>query len=245
MKLFKKVLMGTFLLTMVFFLFIGQSWVLQVPFLLAFGWLGFLKSVGPSVTFRWGAIGEALLVAGILAVGSHLFLRWLWRQLQPERAEAWRVRWSVSLLLLLVLFFGATMASVGIGHHVGWLMAGREALVRGTWPRWRMESAWNSRGLCHAAVARLEAGTPLADIPRYLLQDPETRAASENHYVVSRVAPGGETGFMVFARDPLALKSDGGVRCSKSQRLDEMESLDAEAVAGWLAGAEPVVGATP
>ncbi|MCP3057510.1 hypothetical protein LXT21_01820 [Myxococcus sp. K38C18041901] len=244
MKPLKKVLMGTFLLTLVFFLFIGQSWVLQVPFLLAFGWLGFLQSVGPSVTFRWGAIGEALLVAGILAVGSHLFLRWLWRQLQAE-AGAWRVRWSVSLLLLLVLFFGATMAAVGIGHHVGWLMAGREDLVRSSWPRWRMERAWNSRGLCHAALARLEAGTPLVDIPRALLLDPETRAPSENLYVVSRVEPGGETGFMVFARDPLALKNDGGVRCSKTQRPDEVESLDAEAVARWRSGAEPVVGSTP
>ncbi|HZH78464.1 MAG TPA: hypothetical protein VEY88_20715, partial [Archangium sp.] len=113
----------------------GEVWMFQVPWMLVAGWSAFIGRVLPEVTFRWSAIAETVLVAGILGVGTHLFLRQLWRQLRPETAEAspWQVRWSVSLVALLVLLFSATMATVGIGHQVGWLASGRTRMLQSSW----------------------------------------------------------------------------------------------------------------
>ncbi|NTX01249.1 hypothetical protein [Myxococcus sp. CA040A] len=230
---------------MMIFLCMGQVWVMKVPFLLAFGWLSFLQQVLPEVTFRWGAIAEFLLVAAVLAAGSHLFLRWLWRQLHAEApgASAWRPRWSVSLLLLGVLLFAATMASVGIGHHVGWLMSGRARLVRSSWPGMEPEGTRTARWLCEEARDQLKAGTPDGQLTRKLLADPSLRPIVEAQYVVPHVSPEGKPVIMVFARDPLVRERDGGVRCGPASF--GVETLDAKVLAQWLAEPRAVASPTP
>lgn len=226
------VFLGVVAVAMVF-LCMGQVWVLSVPFLLAFGWLSFLKQVVPEVRLRWGAIVEFLVVAAVLGAGSHLFLRWLWRQLQADKPEAspWRPRWSVSLLLVGVLLFAATMASVGIGHHVGWLMSGRARLVRSSWPQFEVEGARSSRRLCEEVRELLDAGTPVEQLTRRLFAKPSLHALLEAQQVVSQVGSEGERVIMVSARDPRVRERNGGVRCVP--KPSDSEELDSKTLKHW------------
>lgn len=238
------VVLGVVFVAMVF-LCMGQVWVLSVPFQLAFGWLTFLKEVVPEVTLRWGAIVEFLVVAAVLGAGSHLFLRWLWRQLRAEAREdlPWRPRWSASLLLVGVLLFAATMASVGIGHHVGWMMSGRARLLRSSWPHFEPEGARSSTWLCDAAREQVQAGVPAAQLTRKLFAKPSLRTLLEAQQVVPSVSPQGETVIVVFARDPQVRERDGGLRCGP--KPSENEPLDAKALARWLAEPGSVAGTSP
>ncbi|MCP3169710.1 hypothetical protein [Myxococcus qinghaiensis] len=213
---------------MMIFLCMGQVWVMSVPFLLAFGWLSFLKQVVPEVTLRWGAIVEFLVVAAVLGTGSHLFLRWLWRQLHAQAPEAstWRPRWSVSLLLVGVLLFAATMASVGVGHHVGWLMSGRARLVRSSWPQFEMEGVRTSHRLCDEVRELVDAGIPPEQLTRKLFAKPSLHALLEAQQVFSRVGPEGERVILVAARDPRVRERDGEVRCVP--KPSDSEVLDAK-----------------
>lgn len=198
-----------------FFLALGQTWVLMAPLLLALGWVAFLFRVVPEVTFRWGAIAEALVVAGVLGVGLHVFLRRLWRQLRADSAEAseWAPRWSAMLVALLVLLFGATMAAVGIGHHVGWMMSGRAPLVRSSWPQWNAGSSRSSVILCRSVRELVQAGTPLEQLMLKLLKEPATRGSAEALHVVWGQREHGERFFVVYPRDPLTLHVEGGATC--------------------------------
>ncbi|WP_309889670.1 hypothetical protein [Archangium sp.] len=201
----------------------GQVWMFQVPWMLVAGWSAFIGRVLPEVTFRWDAIAETVLVAGMLGVGTHLFLRRLWRQLRPETAEAspWQVRWSVSLVALLVLLFSATMATVGIGHQVGWLASGRVPMVESSWRRMGFMLSRDNTAVCGEALRLSKQGVPDAEVAGRLLRSSEDREEAEQMHVVPRRGPGDEPGFLVFPRDPLARASSGGVRCGGGLAREE------------------------
>lgn len=203
------------------FICFGQEWLAQVPFLLAVGWAGFLARVFPEVTFRWGAIAETVAVGAVLGVGSHLFLRRLWREWQAGREEAspWPARWSASLLALIVLLFCATMATVGIGHHVGWLVSGRAPVVESSWRF--MRGMREPAELCERALVLSRSGVKEEQVARALLLGEDTRDKAERLYVVPWREPGGEVGFLVFPRDPATREKSGGLRCRSGREPDE------------------------
>jgi len=211
MKVVKWVLIGLFVLSL--FTCTGAFWIIEIPVVLAIGWIHFLMGVLPEVTFQWGAIAETLAVAAALGVGTHLLLRRLWRQLRAEEAESrpWPVRWSVSLVSLVVLLFSATMATVGIGHQVGWLMSDPEPLLESSW-RVMMLSR-RGEELCLAAVRLAGQGVPEARVMQRLLTDPDTRKTAELMHVARLQGPGEGPLFVVFPRDPIAREEAGGQRC--------------------------------
>ncbi|QSQ14337.1 hypothetical protein [Myxococcus landrumensis] len=217
-----------------FFLAMGQTWVFLAPFLLVFGWISFLQRVVPEVTFSGRAIAEALAVTGGLAVGTHVFLRRLWRQRRadsPEPSE-WPVRWSVMLVALMVLLFTATMASVGVAHHVGWMMSGRVPLTVSSWPQWNIDGSRSAGLLCDSALTHVRAGTPMEQLSLKLLKDPETRARAEALHIVSVVSEDKETYLLVFPRDPRSREEAGGAFCG--QGMERARTLDSAAVQAWL-----------
>jgi hypothetical protein len=187
----------------------------------------FLMDVLPEVTFRWGAIAETVAVGAVLGVGTHLFLRRLWRQLRPEEADArpWPVRWSVSLVALIVLLFSATMATVGIGHQVGWLVTSREPVVESSWRFNTFILERDHTSLCRQALRLSVSGVTDARLVQALLRDPDTRKDAEWLYVEPWRGSGGEVGFLVFPRDPVTRERGGGVRCGGG--LKESESVQA------------------
>ncbi|ATB29513.1 hypothetical protein [Melittangium boletus] len=194
----------------------GSVWIITAPLLLLLGWMSFLARVVPQVQWRWEFIAEALAVACLLGVGSHLFLRGLWRRFHAETPEArpWPVRWSVSLLTLLVLLFLATMATVGAAHHVGWLVSTREPLVVSSWfrPGGFRERLERER-LCEFALLQAREGVTMEHLSRALLRSEDTREVAERMFVASRRGPGDALGILVFPRDPTELEEIGGTRC--------------------------------
>jgi hypothetical protein len=223
----------------------GQMWILQAPILLVTGWISFLYRVLPEVTFRWGAIAETLVVGAVLGVGTHLFLRWLWPQLRPKAAEArpWPVRWSASLVVLIVLLFSATMATVGIGHHVGWLVSSREPLVRSSWLFNPTIQGWDNEEVCKEALRLSQSGVADAQVARVLLQNPELRKKVEPRHVVPQRSPSGEAGFLVFPRDPVTRENVGGVRCGGG--LKEEASFQASELPRLLSASKVAADTVP
>jgi hypothetical protein len=69
-----------------------------------------------------------------LAVGLHLFLRWLYAGIQSARPEeardaaGWRIRWTAMTLTLGLLMFVAGISVVGAVHQTGWLLRSPERL---------------------------------------------------------------------------------------------------------------------
>jgi hypothetical protein len=244
MKVIGWVLGGLFVLSLL--TCSGQVWLVQVPWALGLGWVAFLGRVLPEVTFRWGAIAETVVVCAVLGVGTHLFLRRLWRQLRSGEADArpWPVRWSVSLVALIVLLFCATMATVGIGHHVGWLASGRAPLTESSWRFMPSHMQWEMEELCQQAERLSKSGVPDARISQVLLQgDAVTRAKAERQHVVPLRGPGGEAGFLVFSRDPITRQRAGGVRCGA--HLTKQESVQAAELPRLLSERQVATGTPP
>jgi hypothetical protein len=230
------VVLGGFFFLVVFVGGMGAVWLMEVPILLAVGWIPFIVRVFPEVTLNIPAILETVLVVAVLGVGSHLFLRWLWQQLRAQQGEAspWPVRWSVSALALLVLLFLATMATVGIGHHLGWLASSRDPLVQSDWLF--RTSQWSTPSLCDKALALAREGVSDAEIPRMLLTQEETREKAEQMHVVIQRKEGSKETVLVFSRDPVVRGENGVVRCGGGLHADDKETVPAAALPRLLAG---------
>jgi hypothetical protein len=224
----------------VFLITMGLGFVVHGPMLLAVGWLSFLMRVVPQVTFRWGAIAETVGVVAVLGVGLHLFLSRGWRQLRPEDPRPWEVRWTASLLGLLVLLFSATMATVGIGHQVGWMVSTKERLTYSTWRMHRERLDDGGKDVCMYAKDVLERDPSGASLSRVLLEDKEFRRAAESlHTVLTRGADGTQA-LVIFPRDPKQREADGVLRCAIQGKREFHQAsalprlLAGEAVAGGI-----------
>ncbi|MBA3685891.1 MAG: sulfite exporter TauE/SafE family protein [Planctomycetes bacterium] len=117
----------------------GGGSLMIVPLLVIFGWIPFLMRV--SGEWRWSPEGilTFAVCTALLTIGAHLFLRRLRRSMDPA-ATPWRARWTVSLAALVVVLFGAGVATLGVVHQTSWLA--RE--------RWHDDSHWHkAQSLLH------------------------------------------------------------------------------------------------
>jgi prepilin-type processing-associated H-X9-DG protein len=81
----------TFIILLLIFLLLATATVCggcwfpgaDILFMLIIGWVLFLIRVGPQIHVRWDLLGSAIVFAGALVIGSHLFLRWLYSELRP------------------------------------------------------------------------------------------------------------------------------------------------------------------
>jgi hypothetical protein len=196
---------------------IMDPWLFQVPWHLVTGWYAFIARVFPQITWRWGAIVQTVFVGAGLGVGTHYLLRWLWRQrhARQDGSPDWPVRWSVSLVSLLVLLFLATMASVGIGHHVGWLSSSRDPLIESSWRRMGLGlgEQSNSAALCRSALELASKGIADSDVARMLLESKDSREDMETKHLLPIRKPAGTAVFVVFSRDPVVREAEGLTRC--------------------------------
>lgn len=214
----------------------GATWILVLPVQLVVGWAMFLARVLPEVSVRPAAVLEAVLVLAALGGGLHLFMRWLWPQLrtQEQGPQPWPVRWSVSLLSLLVLLFLATMATVGIGHQVGWLASSQAPLLERSFG-FGFEEHRAASELCDEALSLSKGGAADERIGGLLLAKERTREQMEKLSVVPLRKPGSEVAFLVIPRDPASLQQQGVLRCGVGQTP---EGFQARLLPRLLAGEE-------
>jgi hypothetical protein len=98
----------------------------EVPRTLFFGWMFFLGRVLPRVAPDWGTVAVSGTALVLFTAAVHWLGRSWSRQARP--GQAWRVRWSLSLVAVVFLLFAAGVAVVGITHQVGWLLTSPEPL---------------------------------------------------------------------------------------------------------------------
>jgi hypothetical protein len=114
---------------------LGVAWPAQVVGILGLGWAWFLARVIPDMTVDGAGVATALLTLAGLAFGLHLFLRWLSANLPQPQADAgisrrpWRMRWTSSIVGVVLLMFVAGIAAVGMTHQTTWLVTSPEPLI--------------------------------------------------------------------------------------------------------------------
>jgi hypothetical protein len=134
----RKVPLGLWiiLITLVLLAGIGYSAPGNALYDLTIGWIHYLGRVIPQVHVSWpGIVTAAVCLAG-LAVGLHLFFRWFFSRAasgnrQTNAAPPWPFRWTVMILILVVLLFIAGISVVGLTHQTAWLLTSPQPLVGG------------------------------------------------------------------------------------------------------------------
>jgi hypothetical protein len=115
---------------------LGGDFLFEAAFYLVCGWALFLSRVVPEMSVDPSGVPIALASLLLLAVGLHLFLRWLYAKVREARPSAdgvsprWRMRWTGTILALVVLMFAAGTSAVGITHQTAWLFRSPGPIVR-------------------------------------------------------------------------------------------------------------------
>jgi hypothetical protein len=101
---------------------------IEGAFMVVFGWIPFLGRVLPEVkadgpTVLIGAIALLLFMVGVHWVG------WSWRRNGTPRNNRWRFRWTIAMMVGLLLLFTAGISLVGITHQLAWLATSEQPLL--------------------------------------------------------------------------------------------------------------------
>lgn len=125
------------------------------------GWGFYLARVVPEITVNWGGVVTGLVCLTGFAFGLHFFLRWLFQAGRNEAMKredspppwtlrsnsegervwikhgetkqdcAWRPRWTVAIVGVVVLMFVSGIAAVGITHQTAWFLSSPEPVISG------------------------------------------------------------------------------------------------------------------
>jgi hypothetical protein len=104
--------------------------VREEPWLFLVGWMPFLWHNLQNVTVN--PVGVATGVAAfVLLLGmTHYIGRW-WRLAMPSGSDGpqrqWRFRWSLSVVIVVVVMFAAGFSAIGLARQLGWLLSSTEA----------------------------------------------------------------------------------------------------------------------
>jgi hypothetical protein len=117
---------------MAFCFLLGLIPLVEMPFLLFFGWIVFLVRTIPEMTIEPAAfIVAGAALAAAVAVG-HWLGRWLW-QARAGAADTptrpWRFHWTARIACLVVLAFAAGIGLLGTVHEVAWYFSSDETTI--------------------------------------------------------------------------------------------------------------------
>lgn len=118
----------TVIAIVVSFVLVAIATTIEGAFTVLFGWIPFLGRVLPEVQPDGPSVVVGALALLVFGVGVH----WLgrsWRGTSGPATEQWRARWTVAIVLGVVLLFSAGISIVGISHQVAWLATSEEPLV--------------------------------------------------------------------------------------------------------------------
>jgi hypothetical protein len=121
----------------------GGAWTFQSLYLLTFGWVSFLARVAPEIRPDGSAIGMGIISLAFFTLGLHWFLAWFHAAVsqkslipnddpvsQPTTGgRAWSVRWTLSIVAIIVMMFVAGISMVGITHQVTWMATAKQPLI--------------------------------------------------------------------------------------------------------------------
>ena len=92
-----------------------------------FGWFDFLHRIAPQVQVNWSGVATGLVLLALLVVLLHFFARWCCSAAAGSSSppRRWRLRWTLSMVLGLLVMFVVGYATIGLARHVGWLCSSR------------------------------------------------------------------------------------------------------------------------
>lgn len=87
------------------------------------GWIPFLARVIPRMSVEWSSATVGLVAIFLFAVGVH-GMGYAWRKPRSEEAVGaprWRLRWTISIVTIVLILFAAGISIIGIVHQTSWL----------------------------------------------------------------------------------------------------------------------------
>lgn len=100
------------------------TWLLEIPFTLALGWVAYIWRVIPKLNPDPWTVGTAIACLAGVTVGSHYFLRWV-----AGSESRWPWKRTLRIVGLIVLMFVSGIAVVGMIHQTSWLVRSPEPLT--------------------------------------------------------------------------------------------------------------------
>lgn len=103
------------------------GWTSAIGLLLV-GWIGFLYRTLPHVSIRPAGVISAVVVFGLCIALIDYLARWSCRAMSDgadDRRKHWRLAWSLSIVIAVVVMFVAGLSAIGAARQVGWLLASR------------------------------------------------------------------------------------------------------------------------
>lgn len=123
------ILAGMFLALLALF---GAATTYSAPFVLLFGWAGFLWRILPKVSVDGPSVVVGCAALVLFAGGVHWAGR-SWLRAVPAATgttgRPWKVRWSLAVVAAVCLLFAAGVSLVGATHQFVWLLASERPLV--------------------------------------------------------------------------------------------------------------------
>lgn len=119
-------------LSLLFFVMcLGMFFLVQIPYVLAVGWAGYLWRTGPTLTLSaagtlWFSCTLALFFGGV-----HLAGRRVYRGNERGAGMNWRLRWSFFLVALVLMLATSGICLIGMSHQLWWMATrDRDKLVK-------------------------------------------------------------------------------------------------------------------
>ncbi|HEY1861942.1 MAG TPA: hypothetical protein VGG61_16390 [Gemmataceae bacterium] len=121
------------------FVLVGLVASFEVAGALFFGWVPFLSRVLIQMSPSRDIVAVSSAAVILFAAGVH----WLGWTSYRRSEKKWRLRWTLSIVALIFLLFGAGTAMIGIVHQTGWLLIAEEPLMGTTLKRHSYDSGNN------------------------------------------------------------------------------------------------------
>lgn len=128
------------------------SMISEITRTLVLGWIAFLSRTLPKVTVNPVGVLSGIIALGLLAGILHGFAKWWSRErgvgggqqsvevpipgfpvsgsphLAPRSPLSWRFRWTLGILVLLIVMFATGYSAIGLARQLGWLLSSDEPL---------------------------------------------------------------------------------------------------------------------
>ena len=112
----------------------GMVFPIQIMIYLSLGWFSFLKRILPQVTASTAGLVTSLvlvvLLAGIIQMLGRAAMRYFNRQSSASTVPRWQFRWTLIMVVFLILSFVGGFAVVGIARQTSWIVTTEQAQIR-------------------------------------------------------------------------------------------------------------------
>jgi hypothetical protein len=110
----------------VLFVLIAIAATIEGAFTILFGWISFLRRVLPEVRPDGTSVLVGTVALLLFGVGVH----WLGRSWRTSASPGgkWRIRWTVAVVLGVILLFTAGISVIGITHQLAWLATSEQPM---------------------------------------------------------------------------------------------------------------------